>query len=85
MGGTVGVELNVPRKVFEYWQSDELPEFTASPARFRRNDKMPPFGQLGREAIAEILHYVEHMKQRKAGQSTHEGMTPRRPMQTRKP
>lgn len=65
VGGTVGVELNVPRNVFEYWQVEKLPAFVAHPESFRRNGKMPPFEHLGGDAISEILKYIEHMKGQK--------------------
>ena len=46
VGGTIGIDLNVPRNVFEYWQADQLPSMVANPASFRRNAKMPRFDQL---------------------------------------
>lgn len=66
-GGTVGVELNVPRNVFEYWQPPMLPEFIKNPALVRKNSKMPSFDQLGDEAIGEILHYLKSMRENKGG------------------
>ena len=65
VGGTIGIDLNVPRNVFEYWQADKLPTMVANPVAFRRNAKMPPFDQLGHQAISDILEYVKHMKAHK--------------------
>lgn len=62
VGGTIGIDLNVPRNVFEYWQDDKIPAMVANPAAFRRNAKMPRFDQLGSQAIADILAYVKYMK-----------------------
>jgi mono/diheme cytochrome c family protein len=66
VGGTLGVELNQPRNVFEYWQADKLGAYVAHPDLFRRNGKMPSFAQLGTPAISEILAYIKHMKAHKA-------------------
>jgi mono/diheme cytochrome c family protein len=68
-GGTIGIELNDPRNVFEYWQSDKLPEFVLRPESFRRNSKMPAFEQLGNESISAILAYIKHMKDHKVTQA----------------
>ncbi len=66
VGGTIGIDLNLPRNVFEYWQADKLPAMVAKPSSFRRNAKMPDFDRLGPQAIAEILDYIKHMKAYKA-------------------
>jgi mono/diheme cytochrome c family protein len=66
VGGTVGIELNVPRNVFEYWQPELLPAYVAHPENFRRNSKMPSFSHLGTPAIADILAYVGYMKDHKS-------------------
>jgi len=65
VGGSVGVELNVPRNVFEYWRPRELAAYVSNPASFRAHSKMPSFRALGAENIALILEYVHHMKSRK--------------------
>ena len=65
IGGTIGIDLNVPRNVFEYWQADKLPSMVANPASFRRNAKMPSFEGLGAQGISNVLAYVKHMKAHK--------------------
>ena len=65
VGGTIGIDLNVPRNVFEYWQADKLPSMVANPASFRRNAKMPSFEALGPQGISNVLAYVKHMKAHK--------------------
>jgi hypothetical protein len=69
IGGTVGVELNIPRNVFEYWKPNMLPEFVADPRSFRRNGKMPGFAHLDKAEIKKILDSLEHMKDRKKNAS----------------
>jgi cytochrome c2 len=65
VGGTIGIDLNVPRNVFEYWQADKLPAMVANPAAFRRNAKMPSFEGLGPQGVSNVLAYVKHMKAHK--------------------
>ncbi|HTL18382.1 MAG TPA: cytochrome c [Patescibacteria group bacterium] len=65
VGGTLGVELNVPQNVFEYWQPEKLAAYVSNPASFRVHSKMPSFAALGDKNIALILEYVRHMKTRK--------------------
>ncbi|HEX8313107.1 MAG TPA: cytochrome c, partial [Chthoniobacteraceae bacterium] len=65
VGGLVGVELNVPKNITEYWKAEELAAFVAKPESFRRNGKMPGFEHLGEETITEILKYIQHMGRHK--------------------
>ncbi len=66
VGGTLGVELNVPRNVFEYWDASVLPGYIENPNSVRRNSKMPAFASLGRDKIGEILAYIKYMRGQKA-------------------
>lgn len=65
VGGKVGVDLNVPLNVFEYWQADKLAVMVANPTAIRANAKMPPFEQIGQENIRAVLAYIEYMKEHK--------------------
>jgi mono/diheme cytochrome c family protein len=61
VGGTMGVDLNVPRNVYEYWQGEALPDFILNPESYRLHSKMPAFPNLRGTALTQILHYIESM------------------------
>lgn len=66
VGGTLGVDLNEPYNIFEYWRKEMLPDLIRDPARLRNNSRMPPFRDLSEHKIGLILDYIESMKDRKA-------------------
>jgi mono/diheme cytochrome c family protein len=61
-GGSLGIDLNSPMNIFEYWQPDKIASFVAHPERFRTDSRMPSFFELGDATIGEILRYVEQMR-----------------------
>ena len=65
VGGSVGVDLNVPLNVFEYWRPSTLHRFVQHPERYRLHSKMPSFTQLDDEQISQILGYIQSMKTHK--------------------
>lgn len=65
VGGSVGIDLNVPLNIFEYWQPAKLPLFITSPQNFRKNVNMPAFDYLEKQEIVELLEYIRHMRQHK--------------------
>lgn len=66
VGGSLGLEMNVPKNFVEYLQKDFILEYTKSPQSFRVNAKMPPQGGfLTDEEIKSLIEYLEYMKQKK--------------------
>ena len=64
-GGTMGVELNSPQNVTEYWQPDALRDYILDPAAFRPRCKMPAMKHLPREEIDAILLFLKEMTKKK--------------------
>ncbi len=61
IGGTMGPELNYPKNVTEYWQSDHLKAFIKNPASYRHDCKMPAL-HIPDKDIEEIIRYIAYMK-----------------------
>jgi cytochrome c2 len=71
-GGSVGLELNYPVNVTEYWQEQWLTKFIANPQSIRANSKMIAFYRdvENREAlIASIMEYLKAMVDKKIAPS----------------
>lgn len=64
-GGVVGPELNIPKNITEYRTADYLRRFIDNPSAWRARSKMPAFGFLGPEKIADLIAYLTHMKDHK--------------------
>jgi mono/diheme cytochrome c family protein len=64
-GGELGPELNAPKNVTEYWQTQDLTAFIKNPASYRYQSKMPAFSHLSDPDIDAILAYLQQMKQQK--------------------
>lgn len=66
VGGTIGVELNMPRSVTEYWQPAELRTFILDPSSYRLRSKMPTMKHLKPEELDSILLFLRTMAQQRA-------------------
>ena len=65
-GGAVGPELNVPKNILEYEDSNFLKEFIANPNSFRARSKMPSFGSiLSPQELNDVLEYLAWMGKHK--------------------
>lgn len=64
-GGDIGPELNIPKNVTEYWDTDTLKDFIHDVPSFRMKSKMPSFKNLKPEQIDEVLAYLKAMKNEK--------------------
>ena len=58
VGGTLGPELNVPRNVTEYWAPSHLRRFIRNASSYRARSKMPPFPDLSRRDVDDLLTYL---------------------------
>ncbi len=64
IGGKMGLELNYPKSVTEYWKTDDLKAFIQNPAAYRNEVKMPNLGIKPEEAT-EIVKYLSYMSEHK--------------------
>ena len=64
-GGVLGMELNVPKNVTEYWDREHLRAYIKNPESYRAGSKMPPFAYLSERQMDSLLYYLEVMKSRK--------------------
>lgn len=64
-GGVLGPELNIPKNVTEYWQAEQLPRFIRQVSKFRLNSKMPDFTRLSEQDVADLVAYLQLMRQQK--------------------
>jgi len=64
-GGEVGPELNAPKNVTEYWQSEVLRAFIKDAPSFRYKSKMPPFAQLSDADVQNVIAYFHYMANHK--------------------
>lgn len=64
IGGKMGPELNYPKSVTEYWETDDLKAFIQNPANYRNDVKMPSLGIKPEEAN-EIVKYLTYMSEHK--------------------
>lgn len=61
-GGGIGVELNYPMNVTEYWKEKALKRLISNPATVRANAKMPAFPHLTAREIDSIIEYLRTMR-----------------------
>lgn len=64
IGGTMGLELNYPKSVTEYWKEKELVDYIVNPASFRNKVKMPSLG-ITKQQSQEIVNYLKYMSENK--------------------
>lgn len=64
IGGDMGMELNYPKSVTEYWKEPDLKAFIKHPTSYRQNAKMPEI-QVNDEQIDDIVAYLKYMAQHK--------------------
>ena len=65
VGGKVGIDLNYPMNVTEYWRKPVIRELIRNPLSVRSNARMPAFGQLTDRDIDLLVAYLVDMKSRK--------------------
>lgn len=65
VGGTLGVELNMPRSVTEYWQPEDLRAFILDPSSYRLRSKMPTMKHLKSKELDSILLFLRTMAQQR--------------------
>lgn len=65
IGGTMGVEFNVPKNITEYWKEADIARFVKNPASFRYNSRMPPITYLQDSQVTKIIGYIKYMKNNK--------------------
>lgn len=65
IGGNMGPELNYPKSITEYWDTNQLKAFIKNPASFRDGVKMPTPANLNNKEIDEIVYYLEYMANHK--------------------
>jgi mono/diheme cytochrome c family protein len=65
VGGKVGVDLNYPVNVTEYWREPFIKKLIREPQSVRANAKMPAFLQLSEREIELLLVYLADMRGRK--------------------
>lgn len=66
VGGTLGPELNIPKNVTEYWQTDGLKSFIKDASSFHARSKMPSFPDLSEDDLEAIVFYLKFMSTRKS-------------------
>ena len=66
IGGTMGVEFNIPKNITEYWKESDIGSFVKNPASFRFNSRMPPITHLKDSEINKVIGYIKYMKNYKA-------------------
>ena len=64
IGGKMGLELNYPKSVTEYWKEKELVDYIINPATFRHNVKMPAVG-VSKTESEQIVDYLKYMSKNK--------------------
>jgi cytochrome c2 len=64
IGGMMGPELNSPRSVTEYWETDDLVAFIVNPSAYRDRVKMPVLG-ITMSQSQEIVTYLAYVASRK--------------------
>jgi cytochrome c1 len=67
VGGKVGVDLNYPVNVTEYWRKSYIKKLIREPQSIRANAKMPAFPQLSETEIDLLVVYLAEMSGRKVG------------------
>jgi mono/diheme cytochrome c family protein len=67
VGGKVGVDLNYPLNVSEYWRKEYIKKLIREPQSVRSNARMPAFPQLSSAEIDLLVIYLSDMKSRKVG------------------
>jgi mono/diheme cytochrome c family protein len=63
-GGRVGIDLNIPMNVTEYWKKTALKQLLIDPSLVRANTKMPPL-HLTPAQVDEVIAYLQDMRDRK--------------------
>jgi mono/diheme cytochrome c family protein len=62
VGGTLGLEMNVPKNFTEYLSKKFIISYSKSPSSYRANAKMPPQHFLTVNEINLVISYLEAMK-----------------------
>ncbi|WP_397600135.1 c-type cytochrome [Silvanigrella sp.] len=65
VGGTLGLEMNVPKNFTEYLSKRFIISYSKSPSSYRANAKMPPQHFLSVNEINLVIAYLEAMKYNK--------------------
>lgn len=64
-GGQIGVDLNYPLNVTEYWKESHLKRLISNPGTVRANSRMPAFPHLTIEEVDDIVTYLKAMRRHK--------------------
>ena len=62
VGGTMGLEFNIPKNITEYWKEKDIIAFAKNPTAFRKNSPMPGITHLSEDEFREIVAYINYMK-----------------------
>jgi mono/diheme cytochrome c family protein len=62
VGGSFGLEMNVPKNFTEYLSKEFILSYSKSPASYRANAKMPAQNFLSNDEINSVITYLEAMK-----------------------
>jgi mono/diheme cytochrome c family protein len=62
VGGSLGLEMNVPKNFTEYLSKEFILSYSKSPASYRANAKMPAQNLLSNDEINSVITYLEAMK-----------------------
>ncbi|MFN8345855.1 MAG: c-type cytochrome [Spirosomataceae bacterium] len=65
VGGKMGPELNYPKSITEYWQTEHITLFVKAPSSYRNDCKMPAVTHLSDKELGEIVSYLKYMAKHK--------------------